>query len=774
MSADALPEGWIRYVDASSGAPYYHNPVTQETTWNLPTGPHAADSAAGESPAVQMLLAATKPHLPTSTAGALCFNVGDRVKLHGLTSDVGMALNGKEGMVTAYINDDQEVARHPIQVADGTVKAVRGENLLLLNVPAATAPQVFAGVTLSRTAVPPTSSSASSPAWLAAPATVPQTRGQLHASMAASATASRDPVELDDPWADLADPPRAKAAAVGINQLNRFAPPGAEAAEPPKAGPSPWQNFQPSNRRAPSPPDRHHPEVTPPHRRAQSRPVLRGDRGDMMQTSQAHTPCLLNEAVEQLLAPHLMQPDGRFGGTFVDGTFGRGGHTREILQRLSSDARLFAFDVDPEAVLVAKELEKEDPRFSIIHRPFGDIAEIFQTGQLDGVLVDLGVSSPQLDERHRGFNCFDNCPLDMRMNPDQGMSAAEWLKTVSVEELAWVIHQYGEDHDINMAERIAETILAKQRQQNGHIYSCRNLSNIVRDAKGHICDAHMHPAKLTFQAIRIFLNCEMQQLDSLLHGALRRLKVGGRCVVISFKAKEADKIRKFVRDHEEPDNFLKGELSRERLCELYPLLRTDKDFAVKQIKEPIRATREEIERNNRSRSSAVHVLLKAKRNCEYCTNVSVRETGERFREPHLKPSFVGARDNSNPLGTRENCIPVSSSLGHVGSEQNAWATTSSSSSSHPGQGEASRTAATSTSSGCSNTRRAILVKDDYSNTIVQGYLTLKQGDVVEIQYEGDSGNPEEAGWLYGIVVNAEHAKRQGWFPATVIGESIFT
>lgn len=235
------------------------------------------------------------------------------------------------------------------------------------------------------------------------------------------------------------------------------------------------------------------------------------------------------------------------------------------------------------------------------------------------------------------------------MNQDEGISAREWLKTVTVEELAWVIHSYGEDDDSLLAERIAETILAKQRDVGGEIKWTTQLSDIVKMAKSGANDGIMHPAKLTFQSIRVFLNQEMQQLDHALCGAMENLVHGGRISVISFKRKESNAINRLVRLHEEPDHYLRRVVAYPRLCELYPLITTDKNFSVRQLGEPIRPLPAEVERNRRSRSSAVHVLQKVSREYPLQQNVPVmRSFIERFQEPP-HPQFRGGAIDTNVL-----------------------------------------------------------------------------------------------------------------------------
>lgn len=407
-------------------------------------------------------------------------------------------------------------------------------------------------------------------------------------------------------------------------------------------------------------------------------------------TGTGHIPCLLEESVSWLLSgPQGLQDNIKYDGTYVDCTFGRGGHSREILGKLSPRARLYAFDVDPDAVEEAKKLEKHDHRFKILHRPFGDIGECFGPGEVNGVLMDLGVSSPQLDDRNRGFNVMDNGPIDLRMNQKVGQPACEWLKTVPVEELAWIIRTYGEDHDPYLAERLAEYIKAGTAGM-AHRVSTKALVNWIKNVKGDA--GNMHPAKLTFQAMRVFLNQEHQQLEKAMRGAMHVLAEGCRCCIISFKAKEADAVTRFVREHEEPFPCFDGTcgrpllgdppasaFSQERLCELFPLLRSDATFAVNQALEPLRVSREEVEKNRRSRSSTLHVLQKEPRRFRVAPEVAagarIRSEAERFREPDELPPFAGEGNWGTPSTVAETPTASSSAACRVYFNNMTFATT---------------------------------------------------------------------------------------------------
>jgi len=475
----------------------------------------------------------------------------------------------------------------------------------------------------------------------------------------------------------------------------------------------------------------------------------------MPQLETAHIPCLLHEAVDGMLPPHMRRSDGSFDGTYVDCTFGRGGHSREILKRLGPAGRLFAFDVDPEAVAVGRQLEAEDARFQIIHRPFGEIADVFNANELNGVLIDLGVSSPQLDDIHRGFNVFDGL-LDMRMNQAQGLPASEWLKCVSAEELAWVIHSYGEDDDLIMSERIAEHVLARQKEF-GPINSSRQLSDIIRQAKAGISDQGMHPAKLTFQAIRVFLNQEMQQLDHVLQGAMDCLDVDGRCCVITFKKKEAKAVNRFVREHEEPDPYLSRVLSTARLCELFPLLTSKQAFATRQICEPVRPTAEELDKNRRCRSSAVHVLQCLARQSssqEFGPGV-VRSPEKRLREPAWWPPLLGSSNNcSFTLKQR-----------HAGSDgfiENMDSQECQVPEAHAALSQSTMLIADGELLDPPHSSAVITDFNQSDESGVAGYIKLAEGDRVYVEYNGKTG--DHAGWSYGYISE----NMRGWFPTASV------
>ena len=247
----------------------------------------------------------------------------------------------------------------------------------------------------------------------------------------------------------------------------------------------------------------------------------------------SHISVLLHETVDALLA-------GRNTGIYVDGTFGRGGHTRLLLSKLDENSHVYAFDKDPQALAVAAELADEDSRFHIIHASFADLKqelEALDLMQVDGVMADLGVSSPQLDQAERGFSFMQDGPLDMRMDNSQGPTAAEWLLKIEEEALANVIFQYGEER---YSRRIAKAIKAA-----GQIDTTRQLAEIVKVAHPK-WEKNKHAATRTFQAIRIAINKELEDIEAFLPQAVEVLKPEGRLAVISFHSLEDRLIKQFI------------------------------------------------------------------------------------------------------------------------------------------------------------------------------------------------------------------------------------
>jgi 16S rRNA (cytosine1402-N4)-methyltransferase len=261
-----------------------------------------------------------------------------------------------------------------------------------------------------------------------------------------------------------------------------------------------------------------------------------------------HQTVLLNEAVVSVL--------GARDGIYVDATFGRGGHTRHLLAQLDANARVIGFDKDPQAIAAGQALAAEDARFSIVHDSFAAIADVMTRmglmGQLDGVLADLGVSSPQLDDADRGFSFMNDGPLDMRMDVTRGQSAAEWVATVAEDELARVLFEFGEERH---SRRIARAIVRVRAETP--ITRTKQLADIVAEAHP-AWEKHKHPATRAFQAIRIFINNELGDIEQFLRDALRVLTPGGRLAVISFHSLEDRLVKQFFQKEAKGDDFPPG------------------------------------------------------------------------------------------------------------------------------------------------------------------------------------------------------------------------
>ncbi len=254
----------------------------------------------------------------------------------------------------------------------------------------------------------------------------------------------------------------------------------------------------------------------------------------------AHMPVLSEAVLEGL----NLQPEG----TYVDATFGRGGHTRAILERLGEAARLLVIDRDPEAIQQARLLAEQDKRLSVHHSAFSGLLAICKAqgleGCIHGVLLDLGLCSTQLDEAKRGFSFSLDGPLDMRMDTSKGQTAAEWINQSDATEMAWVFKTFGEER---FHKRIAQAIVEARLQEP--IDTTLQLATIVR--KAHPAwEKHKHPATRVFQAIRIFINQELKELSEVLEQALAVLRLGGRLVVISFHSLEDRIVKQFIREAE--------------------------------------------------------------------------------------------------------------------------------------------------------------------------------------------------------------------------------
>ena len=302
-----------------------------------------------------------------------------------------------------------------------------------------------------------------------------------------------------------------------------------------------------------------------------------------------HRPVLLEEAVEAL----NIRPEGKY----LDGTFGRGGHSREILARLSGKGCLFSLDRDPEAVAAGKKLMEMNPRFFIAQ---GDYAEmeryVHEWGVeegLDGILLDLGVSSPQLDDPDRGFSFMGEGPLDMRMNPLQGVSAKEWLAEAPERELTRVFWEFGEERH---ARRIARSIVMTRQKQR--LETTGQLARLIESTIGRR-EKNKHPATRCFQAIRIYINDELAQLAKGLARAIGLLRPGGRLVVISFHSLEDRLVKRTIREAARP-----GKVRRNipQHPELEPVL--------KPIGKAIKPSATELSVNPRARSAVMRVAEK--------------------------------------------------------------------------------------------------------------------------------------------------------------------
>ena len=261
-----------------------------------------------------------------------------------------------------------------------------------------------------------------------------------------------------------------------------------------------------------------------------------------METSWTHTTVLLNEAVDALFNKTAHDASvGESARTYVDATFGRGGHSRLLLSRLAPQDRLIAFDRDPEAVAAAAQID--DPRFSIRHQAFHALGEL-GPASVAGVLMDIGVSSPQIDDAARGFSFRQDGPLDMRMDTTRGESVAEWLASAELHTITEVIRDYGEER---FAVPIAKAIVAR-RQERGPISTTSELAQLVAGAV-KTREPGKDPATRTFQAFRIFINAELEELQQALSASLQVLQPGGRLVVISFHSLEDRIVKQFIARH---------------------------------------------------------------------------------------------------------------------------------------------------------------------------------------------------------------------------------
>jgi 16S rRNA (cytosine1402-N4)-methyltransferase len=287
-------------------------------------------------------------------------------------------------------------------------------------------------------------------------------------------------------------------------------------------------------------------------------------------------------------------------GIYVDGTFGRGGHSRAILERLGQAGRLIAFDKDPEAIAYAEQHFSADKRFSIIHDSFATLAEVAKTqqiaGRINGILLDLGVSSPQLDNPERGFSFMQQGPLDMRMDLEQEMTAATYVNHAKAEEMMTIFREYGEER---FAGRIARAIVAAR--EIAPILTTSRLAEIVKEANPK-WEKHKHPATRVFQAIRIHVNQELTDLSCVLKQCVDVLAVGGRLSVISFHSLEDRIVKQFMRGMEQGDAPPKG----------VPIKEKDIQTCFKRVGKAIKPHDDEIKVNVRARSAVLRIGEKIK------------------------------------------------------------------------------------------------------------------------------------------------------------------
>ncbi|HDY97216.1 MAG TPA: 16S rRNA (cytosine(1402)-N(4))-methyltransferase RsmH [Pseudomonas sabulinigri] len=303
-----------------------------------------------------------------------------------------------------------------------------------------------------------------------------------------------------------------------------------------------------------------------------------------------HVSVLLNEALEGL----AIKPDG----LYVDGTFGRGGHSRALLSGLAPGGRLIAFDKDPEAIRTGNELAAIDGRFVVVQRSFADMAQELKDrglhGKVDGILLDLGVSSPQLDDPERGFSFMNDGPLDMRMNPGMGQSAADWVNSAAEADIATVLKEYGEER---FSKRMARAVVTRRAQQP--FTRTADLAEVIKEANP-AWEKGKNPSTRAFQGIRIFINRELEDLADGLRAAVESLAPGGRLVVISFHSLEDRMVKQFMR----------REAKGAPLPRDLPIRDIDIPVSVNLVGKAIKPSAAEVAANPRSRSAMLRIAEK--------------------------------------------------------------------------------------------------------------------------------------------------------------------
>lgn len=318
--------------------------------------------------------------------------------------------------------------------------------------------------------------------------------------------------------------------------------------------------------------------------------------GTSISPTSEHITVLLHEAVAGL---NLKE-----NGIYIDGTFGRGGHSRLILSQLGENGRLIAIDRDPRAIETANQID--DPRFMIVHSAFSHLETIAEDldliGKVDGVLLDLGVSSPQLDEASRGFSFMNDGPLDMRMDTTSGQAASEWLASVSISDLTWVLKTFGEER---FAKRIATAIVEYNQNaklnNNPILGSTLELAKLISESVP-FKDKHKHPATRSFQAIRIYINSELEELERALESSLNVINKEGRLSIISFHSLEDRMVKRFMRKQSKGIEIPKGIPLRDD--------QIDRQQKLKIIGKAIKPSSEEVAMNSRSRSAVLRVAEK--------------------------------------------------------------------------------------------------------------------------------------------------------------------
>jgi len=309
-------------------------------------------------------------------------------------------------------------------------------------------------------------------------------------------------------------------------------------------------------------------------------------------TEPSHYSVLLQESVANLITD--------VDGFYIDGTFGRGGHSQKILQQLGPRGKLLAIDKDPEAVALARSKFAAEPRFEIAHASFAELGDLVKqrnsTGQVAGVLLDLGVSSPQLDQPERGFSFKLDGPLDMRMDNSTGASASDWVNSAAEDDIVWVLKNYGEER---FAKRMAKAIVTER--QKHPFTTTAHLARVIAEANP-AWEKGKNPATRAFQAIRIQVNNELPDLQSALVQALEVLQVGGRLVVISFHSLEDRLVKQFIRREERGDPLPKG----------LPVPESMLNKRLKSLGKAQKAGQQELQENIRSRSAVLRVAEKIK------------------------------------------------------------------------------------------------------------------------------------------------------------------